>query len=298
MPPVCPHSEQKGECHVNFVRKMQCSFSWDWGPTFASSGIVRDIELHIGSGARIRHVMVSTKKLDYLGEYGKQTVVKNATYQSCSQHLQCPLHQWALKVKLLFDSFDQSQTWLKARFRLNQHLLNEPLQQFPILLRPSLKGETSVTFNLFTPSYHQILPWYPNGIDYLHESNDYFKPNLYRLTVELLHPEDTSVVLQQTSVRVGFREIELIQDSLETGLSFYFRVNQLPVYMRGTNYIPSTLSVGVERLEKERIASLLYETKKANMNMIRVWGGGVYESDYFYDLADSYGEFFCQTKVQ
>ncbi|MEJ1270796.1 mannosidase beta A lysosomal [Cricetulus griseus] len=45
VPPACPPKEQKGECHVNFIRKEQCSFSWDWGPSFPSQGIWKDVRI-------------------------------------------------------------------------------------------------------------------------------------------------------------------------------------------------------------------------------------------------------------
>jgi beta-mannosidase len=75
---------------------------------------------------------------------------------------------------------------------------------------------------------------------------------------------------------------------LDQGLSFYFKVNGHPIFAKGANEIP--LSVLPERgQDKDTIERLMQSARDVNMNMLRVWGGGVYESDYFYDLADEYG---------
>ncbi|XP_008485508.1 probable beta-mannosidase [Diaphorina citri] len=87
------------------------------------------------------------------------------------------------------------------------------------------------------------------------------------------------------SIKIGFRTVELVQDHvdpnhLEKGRYFYFEVNKVPIYSKGSNLIP--VDVLPERSNNEStIRDLLVSTKEANMNMLRVWGGGVYMSDYF-----------------
>lgn len=63
IPPYCPSPAQRGECHVNFIRKMQASFSWDWGPAFPSMGIYKDIVIEFGSFGLIRDILVETRRL-------------------------------------------------------------------------------------------------------------------------------------------------------------------------------------------------------------------------------------------
>lgn len=63
IPPYCPSPAQRGECHVNFIRKMQASFSWDWGPAFPSVGIYKDITIEFGSFGLIRDILVETRRL-------------------------------------------------------------------------------------------------------------------------------------------------------------------------------------------------------------------------------------------
>jgi beta-mannosidase len=86
---------------------------------------------------------------------------------------------------------------------------------------------------------------------------------------------------------VNTRKVELIQEPDSIGRSFYFKIDGKPVYMKGANYIPS--DVFLPRLKKEDYRKIILAAKEANMNMLRVWGGGVYEDDAFYDLCDEYG---------
>ncbi|MGF1925357.1 MAG: glycoside hydrolase family 2 protein, partial [Bacteroidia bacterium] len=87
-------------------------------------------------------------------------------------------------------------------------------------------------------------------------------------------------------------KVELVQKPDQYGTSFYFNIEGKPVYMKGANYIPS--DAFVTRMKKEDYRKMLMMAKDANMNMLRVWGGGIYESDDFYDLCDSLGIYIWQ----
>ncbi|RYG18272.1 MAG: glycoside hydrolase family 2 protein, partial [Chitinophagaceae bacterium] len=87
-------------------------------------------------------------------------------------------------------------------------------------------------------------------------------------------------------------KVELVQKMDEYGSSFYFNIEGKPVYMKGANYIPS--DAFVTRMKKSDYRKMLMMAKDANMNMLRVWGGGIYESDDFYDLCDSLGIYVWQ----
>ncbi len=86
--------------------------------------------------------------------------------------------------------------------------------------------------------------------------------------------------------------VELVQKPDKDGSSFYFNIEGKPVYMKGANYIPS--DAFVTRMKKADYRKMLMMAKDANMNMLRVWGGGIYESDDFYDLCDSLGIYVWQ----
>jgi beta-mannosidase len=86
---------------------------------------------------------------------------------------------------------------------------------------------------------------------------------------------------------VPSRKIELIQQPDSLGKSFYFKIDGKAVYMKGANYIPS--DAFLSRVTKKEYEKIVLSAKDANMNMLRIWGGGIYEDDYFYDLCDKYG---------
>lgn len=81
--------------------------------------------------------------------------------------------------------------------------------------------------------------------------------------------------------------VKLVQENDSIGQSFYFTVNNKPTFIKGANWVSA--DVFLPRVTKEKYRKLLVAAKQANINMLRVWGGGVYEDDAFYDLCDSLG---------
>lgn len=132
--------------------------------------------------------------------------------------------------------------------------------------------------------------WWPNGygdqmlytmhVKWQEENKDIFTNEIKQIPFE--HLASTK------SVTIGFRTIELIEQTTDHGNTFYFKVNSIPIFMKGTNWIPIDI-LPEKMFNREKIDHLLLSVKEAHMNVIRVWGGGVYESDYFYQLADKYG---------
>ncbi|MFT4662397.1 MAG: beta-mannosidase [Patiriisocius sp.] len=110
------------------------------------------------------------------------------------------------------------------------------------------------------------------------------EPHLYTQEIEIRQGRH---ILDRYSANFGIRTIELINEPDSTGTSFYFKLNGKSVFMQGANYIPQDMFI--PRVTDERYAALIGQVKDANMNMIRVWGGGVYESDLFYDSCDENG---------
>lgn len=137
-------------------------------------------------------------------------------------------------------------------------------------LAPSIQQTLSMEFMLAEPKR-----WWPNGL------GDAF---LYDFTFELLVDEK---VVAHHALAVGLREIEVVNQADDMGESFYFKVNGHPVFMKGANYIPDDSFV--HRVSNERHQQLFDDVVSANMNMLRVWGGGIYQDDTFYELADRHG---------
>lgn len=81
--------------------------------------------------------------------------------------------------------------------------------------------------------------------------------------------------------------MKLVQEKDTKGKSFYFLVNGKPLYAKGTNWIPSDSFL--PRITKQKYYKLIQDAKDANMNMIRIWGGGAYEDEAFYKACDENG---------
>lgn len=110
------------------------------------------------------------------------------------------------------------------------------------------------------------------------------EPFMYDIQVELIH---NGSVLETRSKNLGIRSVELVAEKDSIGESFYFKLNGKPVYMKGANYIPQQMMDS--KVDREQYSELINDAVLANMNMLRVWGGGIYEDDYFYDLCDKNG---------
>ena len=118
--------------------------------------------------------------------------------------------------------------------------------------------------------------WWPNG---------YGEANLYDYEIELFSGENP---IDEKKGRFGFKEIKLVQEPIDGGrYSFYFVVNGKKVFAKGSNWVPISNMTGA--IEDEKYIKLLRIAKENNMNMLRVWGGGIYEKEIFYDLCDELG---------
>lgn len=117
--------------------------------------------------------------------------------------------------------------------------------------------------------------WWCNGMG---------SPETYDFRVALTAGIDT---VDTASVRTGIRTVELVREEDADGRSFYFRLNGVPVFAKGANFIPCDSFL--PRVSDETYRRTVQDAADANMNMLRVWGGGVYEDDRFYNLCDSLG---------
>ncbi|XP_017085650.1 beta-mannosidase [Drosophila eugracilis] len=258
VPPECPNERYHGECHMNMLRKMQASFSWDWGPAAPSAGIWKNVELEIYEVAVIRDVDVD---------------VTHINGSHWNMHIRCYIDAVGR------DDFNGSLILYAVE------LLDEPVVVDRYTVNSISHLMPVIEFDQAVP-IEKVVPWWPHG---------YGEQKLYPLHFTLNTwlgadgPEARSKTKSSKSLSVGFRTLELIEDLAPDGIgnTFLFRVNGVEMFMKGSNYIPSHILPELQT--KKQIAHLLRSAKGAHMNMLRVWGGGVYESDYFYQLADSLG---------
>ena len=117
--------------------------------------------------------------------------------------------------------------------------------------------------------------WWPHNLG---------DPYLYTLNIKLI--VDGKIV-DEKKLKHGIRDVELVTKKDSIGESFYFKVNDVPVYAKGANYIPQNSFQN--KVTGQHYKKLLNDVVDANMNMLRVWGGGIYENAIFYDLCDEKG---------
>ena len=86
---------------------------------------------------------------------------------------------------------------------------------------------------------------------------------------------------------MGIRSLKVVHQPDKDGHTFYIELNGRPVFAKGANYIPSDNFL--PRVTPENYKRTILDAAGVNMNMLRVWGGGIYENDVFYDLCDEYG---------
>ncbi|KAB0343320.1 hypothetical protein FD754_020246 [Muntiacus muntjak] len=216
VPPSCPPPVQDGECHVNFIRKMQCSFGWDWGPSFPTQGIWKDVRIEAYN-------------------------ICNLNYFTFTPIYDSYMKTWNLKIESSFD----------------------------VVSSKLVSGEAIVAI----PELN------------IQQTN----------SIGLQHGERTVTLFVKID-KVYFRTVELVEEPIQDspGLSFYFKINGLPIFLKGSNWIPADLFQ--DRVTSAMLRLLLESVVDANMNALRVWGGGIYEQDEFYKLCDELGIMGDQTR--
>ena len=117
--------------------------------------------------------------------------------------------------------------------------------------------------------------WWPNGFG---------EQSLYTFNVELV---ENGQVVDSDSKRIGLRELKLIREKDRWGESFCHEINGVRFFAMGADYIPEDNIFS--RYSKERTYNLIKQCHDCNFNAIRVWGGGIYPHDYFFDACDEYG---------
>ncbi|WP_329333583.1 glycoside hydrolase family 2 protein [Streptomyces sp. NBC_00663] len=215
-----------------YVRKMACSFGWDWGPTLVTAGMWRPVRLEQWSTARISRVRPLVTVEQGLG------VVELAV--------------------------DVERTRVEAPLTVEATVAGERV-------RASVDGTRGVV-RLEVPSPRL---WWPRG---------YGEQPLYDVELTLLHGNSPLDVWRR---RIGFRSVELDRSADEHGTGFTFVVNGERLFARGVNWIPD--DVFPSRITRARYRERLGQAADAGVDLVRIWGGGIYESADFYDACDELG---------
>lgn len=216
-----------------YLRKMACSFGWDWGPTLVTAGIWRPVRIERWSTARIARV----RPLVTVGEQRLGVV------------------ELAVEVE---------RARVEAPLRVEASVGG-------VRASASLDGTEGVV-RLEVPD---VGLWWPRG---------YGEQPLYDVELTLLHEDRPLDVWRR---RVGFRSVELDRAADAHGTGFTLVVNGERLFARGVNWIPD--DVFPSRITRERYRERLGQAADAGVDLVRIWGGGIYESEDFYDACDELG---------
>jgi beta-mannosidase len=236
-----------------FTRKAQFHYGWDFSPRMLTCGIWRPVYLEGFSGTKISDTHIETLSL-------------------CD---------------------DSAVVRISSDIDVQQSVLAQVMLDGDVLVAKKMNGSDlkkdrkfSLTFVVKNPKR-----WWCNGLG---------DPFLYAFKLYVMSKNDT---IRQT-IKHGFRHLRIVtdKDKTGTGSSFYVELNGIPVFMRGANWVPPDIFVHRayetdDEKKKERhwgfannkVVYLLWEAQQSHFNMLRVWGGGVYEDDRFYDACDSLG---------
>jgi beta-mannosidase len=118
--------------------------------------------------------------------------------------------------------------------------------------------------------------WWPVG---------YGEQPLYDFEIQLLDTDGE--ILETVTKKIGFRSVELVSELDSHGKGFEIRVNGRRIWVRGANWIPDHTSLN--QVTPERYAKRIQDAKDANMNLLRIWGGGIFETEEFYRSCDELG---------
>ncbi|MFD6444775.1 glycoside hydrolase family 2 protein [Promicromonospora sp. NPDC060204] len=225
-----PHANQHP---YNALRKMACSFGWDWGIEAASSGLWKPVTLESWSEARLASVTWSPSVVD-----GVPT----------------------LRVDVTVD-------------RANDGDLVVDVEAAGVRADVTIPGgQDGAVVELAVPGAEL---WWPRG---------YGEPHLYDGEVRLFGGGED---LDTQARRIGFRTVEVRTEPDDDGTGFAIHVNGVLIPVRGANWIPD--DAFPHRVTPERYRARITDAQFANLNLLRVWGGGIYESDDFYRHCDETG---------
>ncbi len=185
--------------------------------------------------------------------------------------------------------------WDSFRFNdvdLNLETLNDSIASFTLHMDVDLDTQEELEYEIYV---NDTLNTSYTSSNQLESKLEIMKPKLwwphnigdpYLYDVKVI-AKSGRTILDTFQFKKGIRKVKLITEKDSLGSSFYFQVNGIPVYAKGANYIPQNSMQN--KVSDQHYENLLNDVVDANMNMLRVWGGGIYEDDVFYELCDEKG---------
>ena len=236
-----------------FLRKPQCHFGWDWAPDLCGYGICGDAEIKVVSRYRISDVCVRQS------DDGFVTLIAELNYN---------VRAMMDAMGVTIDNTATPRDGDKLVFRAESspgggEYLTEEIE---------VTGKKNfVNFKIENPEL-----WWPKG---------YGGQPLYRYEVELVRGGRS---VCSRSGRFAFRQVELFEKPKSRNtLGYDFLINGKKIFVKGSNWVPAECFSGI--MTDEKCKKLIDLAARANVNMLRIWGGGSFERDFFYDYCDEQG---------
>lgn len=253
--------------HRNLIRKSQCMSGWDWGPCLMTGGVYGSVRLVLSDGPVLAYADAMAKH-----EGGGWRVDCELTVDLARPArlrlgavVGAPESGKAPRPDSGFDESDATASafaFADAPRGSSVHRLSVPVED------PSL----------WWPAGHGDQPLYPVRLSAVVEDEE---------TASVAGSPAASPAEASAIVRVGFRTLRLVAEPDADGSSMAFEINGRRVFLKGANWIPQDALPS--RWNDEAVRGLLDAALEANMNCLRVWGGGRYESDGFYEHCDRTG---------
>lgn len=295
--------------HRNFIRTEQSSFGWDWSPAFAPQGIYRDVYLRLYSSKSVAstidfvvpHVLplplnksISTSLLDPVAAAKQEFMIDTRVYVRI-----------AGSSAAFLASVPQARVTITAPTLMSIHGTNAK-NSSTVAFASCKQVDDSELYEFRVELYVKNSSlWWPHT---------YGPQHLHRLdvSVQLLDVSGNDIPASQgglltDSVRTGIRAIELVtygdplkfdpvpEDHVGDRPAMFFKINGIPLFAKGANLVP--FDAFQFRVNSSVMKNILVSAKEANMNMIRVWGGGLFPLQSFYDMADEMGILLWQEMI-
>ncbi|WP_246281440.1 beta-mannosidase [Saccharibacillus qingshengii] len=302
--PLLPHHQGKERFDWSsytkerpWLRKAAMNFGWDWGPRLVTVGIWGGVTLKRHRLAKIESVFAETRSI----ENGAANLVISADVTTYRGMPDVPLTlklsladgdgRCVYEAEVAEDGADSSRTTEAGSAA--GHDPGSPVPAAEADFRPESgsRRESALAASPVTPgrrsalrrqaAFHAecVLPdaklWW---------THDLGEPHLYTLTADLYAGDER---IHTDTQAIGVRTIELRTEDEEGRAAFRFFLNGKFVYARGANWIPADNRIG--SIPDSRYGELIALSAESGMNMLRIWGGGIYEKEVFYDECDRRG---------
>ena len=243
-----------------YIRKAHSMFGWDWGAQLPDIGIWRDLYLECYDEGRIEDVVICQKH--EFGERPKMGELSQKEYIEAVEQSD----RVSIEIKTVLEK-----AILPEGTSVEIALADPDGVQIEKVGLPTTGQTTQATIPVAKPRL-----WWCNGLG---------GQPLYTIQVALKNIEGH--LLDEKEYSIGLRELTVSTKKDLWGNEFAFVINGISIFSMGADYIPEDCIY--PWITRERIEALIRSSVKANYNMLRVWGGGYYPSDTFYDLCDRYG---------